>query len=503
MSSGELDLKAYYRSEYAYNGSHGSVMTAYNDLGEEYKMKLFDNDDLDLDDEDESIPLEALHEISLLRLLRKDNGHPNIISIDDIKLPNQNEDETIIEDGWGHQIGFVMPNYDHGTLAEAITMGSINSKEHKIQIAHGILSAVAFLHENGIMHCDIKAENVLLSFDETNNVIKPILIDFSLAKLVSYQIITSNDDNSSYDGDSIVTSTMDSVTSSMHESIEDLDFKRETTHTSLNGDESPHYRAPEDFDQQIVSFPSDLWSVGILLLELASGRTLSPRNHSNIYDEVFNAIHKTQFDSNLGGLLKGLLTENPKERLTAKEALQSPYFGKKYPSSSPKVIQIDRALPLENKYLQSNLIGDGYKIESPFHSQAPVFQLDCTNHQFMMKTYQAGEVLGERVRKIRKFADQLNCNHPLTVPAALSYSIQLEQLEEDIEKVKKSQSLLDCVILASKFFEQDLIDLSQLEYMKQKNQYFANWKKDVYINTENTIWMLMDFCLFPRHLMTI
>ena len=503
MSSGELDLKSYYRSEYDNSGSHGSVMTAYNEMGEEYKMKLFESNDLDLDDEDESIPLEALREISILRLLRKDNGHPNIISIDDVKLPSQKEGEIIMEDGWGHQMGFVMPDYEHGNLAEAISMGSINTKEHKIQIANGLLNAIAYLHENGIIHRDIKAENVLLSFDETNNVTKPILIDFSFGKLISYQILTSNDDISSYDDDSIVYSTVDSVSSGLYDSVEDLDPKREMTHTPLNGDESSHYRAPEVLDQQAYSFPSDLWSVGILLLELESGQNLSSTHHSNIYDKVFDAINKISFDSNFGILLKGLLTENPNDRLTAKEALQSPYFSKKYPSSSPKVIQIDRALPLENKYLQRNPIGDSYKIVTPFHPQASIFQLDCTNHQPMPKTYQSDEVLEKRIRLIQKFENQLNCNHPLTMPAALTYSIQLEQLEEDIEKVNESQSLLDCVILASKFFEQDLIDLSQIEHdLKKKNRQFANWKKEVYINTENTIWMLMDFCLFPRHLMT-
>ena len=49
MSSGELPLEVYHRANAIGSGSYGSVVVVYDDEGEEYAMKLFDDEEEDED----------------------------------------------------------------------------------------------------------------------------------------------------------------------------------------------------------------------------------------------------------------------------------------------------------------------------------------------------------------------------------------------------------------------------------------------------------------------
>jgi serine/threonine protein kinase len=82
MSSGNLPLATYHRAQSLGSGSYGSVITVYDDDGQEFALKLFEEDD---DDDEVGMPLGALREISVLRLLRDQNEHPNIIAMHDVQ----------------------------------------------------------------------------------------------------------------------------------------------------------------------------------------------------------------------------------------------------------------------------------------------------------------------------------------------------------------------------------------------------------------------------------
>ena len=101
----------------------------------------------------------------MLRLLRKDLAHPFIIQAHDFYI---SEEEKFC---------MVMPKAI-GSL-ENILDGSLQLEKEggKARVAYQLLSALIFLHDNGIMHRDIKPDNVLL-----NESMEPVLCDFSLAK---------------------------------------------------------------------------------------------------------------------------------------------------------------------------------------------------------------------------------------------------------------------------------------------------------------------------------
>ena len=77
----------------------------------------------------------------------------------------------------------------------------------------------------------------------------------------------------------------------------------------------------------------------------------------------------------------------------------------------------------------------------------------------------------------------------------MCYCERMLELDEDLNDPSASQSMLDCVVLAHKMFEVEVMDLTSLadEYKS-----FADWDLDTYRDNETTLLLMMDYCLFPR-----
>ena len=148
-------------------------------------------------------------------------NHPNILVVHD----------------FGEEGGrpFMVTEYVEGqTLRDRLDHGAMPIVE-LIHVAVQIASALAAAHERGVLHRDIKPENVMLRPDGYVKV-----LDFGLAKLV-----TANE----------------SVTAG----------HTETAVGIIMG--TPRYMSPEQARGERVTFQSDQFSFGILLYELATGRS--------------------------------------------------------------------------------------------------------------------------------------------------------------------------------------------------------------------------------------
>jgi serine/threonine protein kinase len=451
MSSGDLKMDRYHRAQSLGFGSYGSVVAVYNDDGEEFAMKLFIQDE----DDDVLTPgldLGALREISILRLLRKGNAHTNIIEINDIKVPSDGESNNQagagIDDSW---LGVTMPLYKAGTLSDAINEGKLTQRRCKIAIAHGILSAIAFLHDNGIIHRDIKSDNVMLEYND-DGILKPVLIDFSLAKVIDGSLYRSS-----------------------HIRLEEI-----TTHTGAVG--TVTYTAPEVVECKPYGFKSDLWSVGVVLLEMIQNRTIEAGKNKEALKMI--EISKENLpDQPFPNLVRGLLTIDPKLRLSARQALESPVFSKfGFPYPSVTVIDLDTALPLSTCNSLGKYCSSENKEPNTQHANKSSKSNPKSRHM-------------RRETVIQGLCSELDLDHPMTVKAALCFAQELYQLDDTIDDLDQSQGLLDCVVLASRFFEIDLLDLNEVSGCSQS---FADWDLATYLDTESTIWMLMDYCLLPR-----
>jgi serine/threonine protein kinase len=466
MSSGTLPLAKYHRASRVGEGSFGSVLTVYDDNGSEYAIKLFAKED-----ENDPIDIGALREISCLRLLRQQNAHPNVIALVDVQSSILDEEE---EGGAGTEgLGMVLPLFPDGSVAAAIHDKRLHGlpRRDKVRLAHGLLSAVAYLHDNGIIHRDIKSDNVLLKLDE-NGMYHPVLIDFSLAKPINatmWELSQKDQSTNKMKKNSAGSSSLDFSTWKT-----DLEAFR---HTGEVG--TVTYTAPEVFQEEESQYGllMDLWSVGIVLLEVWMDKLLEAQKNSHALKLVESLLASLPDDKPFPNLLRKLLQVDPSCRCSARDALQHDVFAKlNLPQPSVQRLDIATSLPYETDDDDND--EDGGKTSS-----------SC------QKALQRKAI--QRRKLVEKLCNELGgAENPMTIPAALDYAKQMEQLDDEVDDLSQSTTLLDCVVLAFRFWERDVLDLEVLEECDKGS--FANWSMEDYLDNETTLFVLLDYCLYPR-----
>ena len=198
-------------------GGMGTVYLARDQrLGRQVALKVLNNEDLQNQDRRARFMREARAAASV--------RHPNVATIYEV-------DET--EDGQP----FIVMEYCEGeTLSQRMRRRSLDAGEF-LSIARQIVAGVAAAHENGIVHRDIKTANIIL---EPNGIAK--ILDFGLAKLLPRDVT----------GD---------------------DPTEKPTFESTSGHffGTLHYLSPEQARGQAADERSDLFSLGVVLYQMASG----------------------------------------------------------------------------------------------------------------------------------------------------------------------------------------------------------------------------------------
>ncbi|WP_243298218.1 Stk1 family PASTA domain-containing Ser/Thr kinase [Bacillus litorisediminis] len=141
-------------------------------------------------------------------------AHPNIVSIYDV--------------GEEDDIYYIVMEYVEGmTLKQYIQQHSPISVHKVIEIMEQLASAIAHAHQNNIVHRDIKPQNILI---DKHDVVK--ITDFGIAMAISATAITH-------------------------------------TNTVLG---TVHYLSPEQARGGMANKKSDIYSLGIVMFELLTGR---------------------------------------------------------------------------------------------------------------------------------------------------------------------------------------------------------------------------------------
>ncbi len=146
------------------------------------------------------------------------SGHKNIVSV---------------QDGFIYDNLFVIVSEyaNNGSLRQWLRThdGKMESLEKAVEIMGGILDGLTHLHAQNIIHRDLKPENVLLKGDV------PCIADFGVSRIV---------ENTSLEISS-----------------------------GTNTAGSPLYMSPESFERIKPAPQIDIWSAGVMLFEMLSGKT--------------------------------------------------------------------------------------------------------------------------------------------------------------------------------------------------------------------------------------
>ncbi|GMH26521.1 hypothetical protein Nepgr_028364 [Nepenthes gracilis] len=212
----------------------------------------------------------------------KQINHPNIIRLHDIvEVPGKIH--LVLEYCCGGDLFVYIQR--HGKVPEA------TAKHFMQQLAAGL----QVLREHNLIHRDLKPQNLLLSTNDMNSVLK--IADFGFAR-----------------------------------SLQPMGLAE-----TLCG--SPLYMAPEIMQLQKYDAKADLWSVGAILFQLVAGKT--PFTGNNQIQLLQNIIKSTELhfppdihdlSSECIDLCQKLLRRNPVERLTFDEFFNHPFLSQKQPN---------------------------------------------------------------------------------------------------------------------------------------------------------------------------
>ena len=157
-----------------------------------------------------------------------------------------------------------MPYYAGGSMADLLSRRKTVSASSAASIAVQVACALDYAHRHGVVHRDIKPDNIL--FDEDGNV---ALTDFGIATARFHGRLTAN-------GRAMGT---------------------------------PHYMSPEQAMGKLVDGRSDLYAVGLLLYEMLLGHP--PFDGDDSYAVGYKHVHETpvapdQVDTRIPAVLSAI-----------------------------------------------------------------------------------------------------------------------------------------------------------------------------------------------------
>ena len=216
-------------------------------------------------------------ERDILRTLR----HPNIVQMLDCF---ETEDALC-----------AVTEFASGTLFEVLQGDTALPEAAVLPIAAQLVDALHYLHSHRVIHRDMKPQNILLGANS-----RVMLCDFGFARAMSQQT---------------------------------------TVLASIKG--TPLYMAPELLQEQPYDHTADLWALGVILYELYVGRP--PFDTHNFFALVSMIVSKDvsrpeNASLPFGSLLEGLLTKDPRRRLSYPALLHHPFLRGPFQQRTPAVV---------------------------------------------------------------------------------------------------------------------------------------------------------------------
>ncbi len=211
-----------------------------------------------------------------------------------IRHPNVTEVHDVLELEGGHPV-MVMDLLEGESLAEVLERRGSLPVQELMPMALQVLAGLGAAHALGVVHRDMKPDNVFLARSSTGEVSVKVL-DFGIAKLTA-----------------------------LASGIRQTNALTQTG--SVMG--TPHYMAPEQvFGEKALDHRADFWSLGVMLYECLSG--VCPIQGENI-GQLFKAISQRTFlplaermpklDRELAKLIDAMMAARPEDRPDSARAI--------------------------------------------------------------------------------------------------------------------------------------------------------------------------------------
>mmetsp|Transcript_14823 Transcript_14823/g.17321 ORF Transcript_14823/g.17321 Transcript_14823/m.17321 type:complete len:378 (+) Transcript_14823:1815-2948(+) len=196
-----------------------------------------------------------------------------------------------------------------GELYDRLLQDKKFSEEDTKKIITSLLDSCSYLHERGVVHRDIKLENILLVSSSSRNDIR--LTDFGIAKVLdSYEEKPRLRKSTSY-------------SEKMNQASRKRQRKR--AYTTCGTD---YYISPEILTGEGYCETVDMWSVGVVMYILLTGRPPFTNEGGCIRNKIMAGQVCTagpewsQLSTGAKDLISKFLTVDPEARITATQAMK-------------------------------------------------------------------------------------------------------------------------------------------------------------------------------------
>ncbi|XP_073000381.1 mitogen-activated protein kinase kinase kinase 18-like [Typha latifolia] len=205
-----------------------------------------------------------------------------------------------------------------GSLADEIRKQGGRFDERVVRCrAYEILRGLSYLHGRGIVHCDVKSQNVLIGSGGQAKI-----ADFGCSKLM----IEEEEDGNRFGGE-------------------------------LRG--TPMFMAPEVARGEEQGAPADVWALGCTVVEMATGELPWPA-----FSDAISVLHHIGFSSQVPkspewiseegkDFLSKCLTRDPNERWTAEQLLQHPFLSCLQPKTCADDFWVSPKSTLDHEFWSS------------------------------------------------------------------------------------------------------------------------------------------------------
>ena len=344
-------------------------------------------------------------------------------------------------------------------------------KEKEIaKIFNQIMSAVAYCHEKGIVHRDLKLENILFASEDPDSPIK--IIDFGFSVLLGKKPTIKNEEK-------------EKKNSEGNNDPKKFGFKRLKSKVG-----TLYYISPEiikgNYDEKC-----DIWACGVILYILLTG---NPPFSGNTDKEVYNSITQIKYDfdkekwKNISkyarDLIKNMLTP-AKNRYTAKQVLASKWFEVKLKNENDKNIDIldyrhINKYKTYNKFKQAILtfIASRLSSEESKKMQNIFFNIDEDKkgfitfedfRKYIINEYDIDDLI-ENEEELRKGFQSVDIDHNNKIDYTEFLAANLDEkifLKED--KLKEAFRTFD-INDTGAIKKEDIIRVLKLENIPDKNE---------------------------------